>query len=181
MTTWPVWVDGWQQGCCGDHFEVGSQVTWWLGFSPKVLHARLAVSAQFDVDLPSGGSSHSPETVGPDLRVGSVIAQWTSQDAWPVPGPARALRGYFFEDHHGTVVSGLDKTTGTVQSVVMASRRFIVSDRGRVPDESTPWRFRETGTVKNRARDTDDAAGGRWVHDGMVILLDVEDIGDAFA
>ena len=92
-----MWVDSWQQQCCGEPFEVGSQVAWMLRaidreFARSVLGDDLAQSVthaeEHHGELPEDG----PAVVGRVTAIHTVHCEFAPrigrQDntRYPVPG-----------------------------------------------------------------------------------------------
>ena len=91
-----VWVDSWQMQCCGEPFQVGSQVAWTLGDAdPDWLEAVLGTDAHF-VDAAEehhgGVSEDAAPTRGTVTRIAAVHCLYAprpgsdSPVSYPVPG-----------------------------------------------------------------------------------------------
>lgn len=76
-----VWVDAWQQTCCGDRFEVGSDVTWMLtspdtAFLALLLGANEAANVSHAEEHHSQGANDLRETPGSVLSIRGVSCRY---------------------------------------------------------------------------------------------------------
>lgn len=68
-----VWVDAWQQRCCGDGFAVGDTVTWPLESEPDRDWLRAALTPELASRLTHHQERHAVGGAEPPSRTGVVL------------------------------------------------------------------------------------------------------------
>ncbi|MBW8481929.1 DUF6578 domain-containing protein [Actinomadura parmotrematis] len=88
-----IWVDDWQQECCGDPFAIGTRVTWTLvGTGLPDLDGAVRLDAAEDHHGAAGEGA--PATTGTVLAIKAAHARYAPDGAGsrtfvPVPGTTR--------------------------------------------------------------------------------------------
>jgi hypothetical protein len=85
-----VWVDAWQQQCCGDEFRVGSQVRWNVdpvqdqGWVASLLGSEWATQVRYSEN------HHGPDELGDEMHavVRSIRAVTCDRGPQPDPNPS---------------------------------------------------------------------------------------------
>lgn len=120
MAVWPVYVEEWQQRCCGEEFVVGDRVSWRLRLEPNWSGFEAV-----EVDLGDGGDD--------EAHVGGLHARWE--------GPGRSRRGVLVEEHHDRPAAST-ATEGVVRRVRIVRRSFAWSERhGAMAPTTDPIRL----------------------------------------
>jgi hypothetical protein len=91
-----VWVDGWQMQCCGDPFEVGSQVSWTIlaEVDVKWLTSVLGPDRAATVDCAEeshGAVEQLPVLEGTVRSIELVYCQYASDGRVQLPVPGSAV------------------------------------------------------------------------------------------
>ena len=68
-----VWVDAWQQQCCGDAFAVGDVVAWPLDETPDVHWLGAALAPELASRIRYSQERHATARVEPPVRAGTVV------------------------------------------------------------------------------------------------------------
>jgi hypothetical protein len=113
-----VYVQDWQQQCCGTPFAVGDRVSWHLAFDQD-LSGFEAVEATLDraevVRVHVSADGH--EEV--ELRIGGLSAWWE--------GPVGVRRGLLREEHHDRAAARA-ATEGVVRRIREVRQTFVWSE-----------------------------------------------------
>jgi hypothetical protein len=134
----PVWVDDWQQQCCGDDYSIGDEVAWTL------IEADDGVEAVLGDAFPDWTVEVRPDPVGPAatgeqervvLRRGGLAIL-----AAPEAGRARSVRMPAEERH--TDFGDAPRTVGRVRCV-----RYVHCALVPVGDEPNVWAWAPASAV----------------------------------
>ena len=94
-----VWVDAWQQECCGDPFAIGDGVTWPLESEPDREWLQAALTPELASRVGFWQERHAEAGAEPQSRTGTVVGvraafgRYAAREGdgaglYPVPGSA---------------------------------------------------------------------------------------------
>ena len=118
MTSWPVLVEDWQIGCCGERFAVGDEVAWTLTLHSNAERSGWPEEMLVELQAKDRRSAFSGTGQAQDiLRVaGTEIAV--------EEGGGDTARGALIEEHHAGVPDELLATRGIVRRIRVVSQQL---------------------------------------------------------
>ncbi len=151
----PVWIDGWQQQCCGGGFAVGDEVGWTLARGDHEWLGRVLGNAYPGFDLEHGRGSPRPGGAG------GTAAGWVAlrrgrlaiNVGWAEDVPESDRRGsqtvrMLAEEHHAAWPAGVPETVGVVLRIRSVRCRFAPE----APGDEVLVVVRGTGTLTDVLR-----------------------------
>jgi hypothetical protein len=183
----PVWIDGWQQECCGDAVAMGDAVSWTLaweasrqGWLSRLLGDRYPDWAMdLTVDTVVVASDVPPSQTGwAIVRRGqlAISVAWPQARAGRVPGDSLTVRTPA-KEHHGGVPDVTPLTAGVVRRIRIVRCQYVPEapgSRSLVPVTGTAT-LADTSQVPRGVVALDEDTGdheGRFV--GYLVDLKVD-------
>ena len=170
----PVWVEAWQQQCCGTEFAVGDEVRWTLVESDDLLRRLLGDGYPRwapELALDRTTMLRDGDTMWVVRRRGGLTVNVPEADEHPATPRRVALPT---EEHHGHAPEGAVRTTGTVRRIRITYCRYVPIDGSSnvfapAPGSAT---FKDAPSAVSWPAEDDEHH-----FSGLLVDLDVADAG----
>lgn len=172
-----VFIEGWQQECCGAPFAVGDDVSWTLAFlddETALLRDELNTDVQGRVDrvAVTETGAHVSVLVIDD---GPTVS-WARDGS---NGSTVRTRGILMEERHGAVPADLPVTRGRVRRIFLVTEPYRLADARTWVRAAGPGDLREVPRAPDSFEDrtVDEQAGTARFETGLLVELDLASAG----